>query len=119
MATGHEHSYSRTHLLSNMKKQTVVSSSETLSIEKGKSFVFVSGLGGVEEREQKISGKHWAAISAKKCLPRNPVCQPEAAPGALFGTFNVNGQPNQATFYFKDIKERVRDQFTVISQVEP
>jgi predicted phosphodiesterase len=119
VATGHEHSYSRTHLLSNMKEQTVVGSSETLTIEKGKSFVFVSGLGGASEREQKIDGSHWAAISAKKCLLADTVCQPEAAPGALFGTFNVDGQPNRATFYFKDIKGRVRDRFTVLSQVEP
>ncbi|HEX8190549.1 MAG TPA: IPT/TIG domain-containing protein, partial [Pyrinomonadaceae bacterium] len=41
-----------------------------------------------------------------------------AAPGALFGVFNVDGQPNKALFYFKDINGRVVDSFVVYSNVE-
>jgi hypothetical protein len=46
------------------------------------------------------------------------VCQPNGNFGALFGVFNVDGQPNKALFYFKDISGRVVETFTVISNVE-
>lgn len=119
IATGHEHSYSRTHLLSDMEKQTIVSTKGPLTLEKGKTFAFVSGLGGVEARIQRISGPHWAAISAFRCVPLDPVCKPGAVGGALFGTFNVDGQPNKARFYFKDIRGAIRDEFEVVSAVGP
>ncbi|MGB3399408.1 MAG: metallophosphoesterase, partial [Candidatus Deferrimicrobiaceae bacterium] len=55
IATGHEHSYSRTHLLSSFESQTVASTDNTLVLasddlntpaDEGRSFAFVSGLGG-------------------------------------------------------------------------
>ena len=42
VATGHEHSYSRTHLMDNFETQSIASTSNTLVIEEGKSFAFVS-----------------------------------------------------------------------------
>jgi hypothetical protein len=119
IATAHEHSYSRTHLLSHMASQTVASTSSTLTIRKGQTFAFVSGLGGRSIRDQERSGPWWARIYASACLPRDPVCEPNAAPGALFGVFNAGGIPNRAEFYFKDVNGRVVDRFTVISDVEP
>src|SRR5574341_1677388 len=71
IATAHEHSYSRTHLLSSCQNQTVASLSDTLILTKdntatpqdeGRSFVFVSGLGGKSIRDQKQSGNWWASI---------------------------------------------------------
>jgi hypothetical protein len=118
IATAHEHSYSRTHLLSSMVNQTIASTSNTLTLTKGNSFAFVSGLGGHSVRPQSLSGQWWASISASTCLFGDPVCQPNANLGALFGVFNVDGQSNKAFFYFKDISGRIVDSFTVISDIE-
>ena len=118
IATAHEHSYSRTHLLSSMINQTIASTANTLTLTKGNSFAFVSGLGGQVIRPQLLSGPWWASISASTCLAGDPTCQPNVQPGALFGVFNVNGQPNKALFYFKDVSGRVIDSFTVISNVQ-
>jgi hypothetical protein len=118
IATGHEHSYSRTHLLRSCKNQTVASTSDTLVLQKddsqsaadeGRTFVFVSGLGGKSIREQKRSGDWWACIYTD---------DQDANYGALFGTFNFKGVPNLAYFYFKDIGGAVRDSFYVMSEVE-
>jgi len=127
IATGHEHSYSRTHLLSSCQNQIVASTSDTLVLTKddsstagdeSRSFVFVSGLGGNSIRDQ------------ERCLPATPPygCKGEWASiytsnqganyGALFGIFNLNGVPNMAKFYFKDIDGVVPDSFVVISKVE-
>jgi len=118
IVTGHEHSYSRTHLLSSMSAQTVASTSNTLHLTEGNSFAFVSGLGGHSIRAQSLTGNWWASAYASTCLPGDPICQPNASFGAMFGVFNVDGQPNKATFYFKDINGRVVDHFEVISDVE-
>jgi len=118
IATAHEHSYSRTYLLSSMMNQTVASTSNVLTLTKGNSFAFVSGLGGHSIRAQLLSGNWWASILAGTCIAGDPVCQPTANPGVLFGVFNVDGQPNKALFYFKDISGSVIDIFTVISDVE-
>ena len=118
IATAHEHSYSRTHLLSSMIDQTIASTSTNLTLTKGNTFAFVSGLGGNSVRPQLLSGAWWASISASTCLSGDPVCQPNGNFGALFGVFNVDGQPNKAFFYFKDISGRIVDSFTVISNIE-
>jgi hypothetical protein len=34
-------------------------------------------------------------------------------------SFNVDGQPNKAFFYFKDVNGEIVDNCTVISEVEP
>ena len=118
IATGHEHSYSRTHLLSSMQNQTVASTSDTLVLtedlvgtpgDEGRSFAFVSGLGGRSIRSQKLDGPWWAAIYTST---------QNANFGALFGTFNYNGNPKLARFYFKDIDGVVPDSFFVSSAVQ-
>ena len=127
IATGHEHSYSRTHLLSSCQNQTVASVSDTLvltkddtsttGVDEGRSFVFVSGLGGNSIRDQ------------ERCLPATKPygCNGEWASiytsnqranyGALFGVFNLNGAANVAKFYFKDIAGAIPDSFVVVSKV--
>jgi hypothetical protein len=109
IATAHEHSYSRTHLLSSCKDQTVADDSNLLTLTRGKTFVFVSGLGGYSIRPQVLSGKWWAKIYTKT---------QGATYGALFGQFNAGGTPNQAKFYFKNIKGEIVDQFDVVSDVK-
>ncbi|MGH7494261.1 MAG: DUF7594 domain-containing protein [bacterium] len=127
IATSHEHSYQRTHLLSSCQNQTVASTSDTLVVTKdrigtvedeGRTFVFVSGLGGQSIRDQ------------ERCLPSIPPygCNGEwasiytstqaAAHGALFGIFNYNGNTRLAHFYFKAINGVVPDDFYVLSHVE-
>lgn len=122
--TGHEHSYSRTHLLSSMRRQTVASTDNTLALsrddpntlqDEGRTFAFVSGLGGRSIRDQ------------ERCLPTTPPhgCNGEWASiysssqganhGALFGNFNHGGDSTLASFYFKDIDGNVPDQFFVRS----
>ena len=132
IATGHEHSYSRTHLLREMATQTCVhvpdcnSPNNTLVLEaddpltpgvdEGASFVFVSGLGGKSVRVQKRDGPYWAAIHTS---------DQGAAPGALFGVFNLAGDPRMARFTFVDLgpdgvvsaDDRMVDDFFVRSEV--
>ena len=82
----------------------------------GATFVFVSGIAGASIRDQ------------ERCLPTTyPYgCKGEWASiytsdqnaqyGALFIEFHVDGDPNKARGYFKDIDGAVVDQFTVTSQ---
>ncbi|UCF20688.1 MAG: metallophosphoesterase [Gemmatimonadota bacterium] len=109
IATAHEHSYSRTHLLSNMENQVIASTSDTLTLTSGESFVFVSGLGGRSIRGQSRSGDWWASIYT---------ADQGANYGALFGVFYVDGRDDLAYFYFKDIDGVIADEFWVVSRVD-
>jgi hypothetical protein len=116
IATAHEHSYSRTHLLSSCLEQTVATQSNTLALsrddpdtsaDEGHTFVFVSGLGGAPMDEQVRFGEDWWASIYTSTQG--------AKHGALFGEFNYQGDPHLARFYFKDIDENVVDHFFVRS----
>ena len=74
--------------------------------DEGRSFVFVSGLGGRSIRDQQLSGPWWASIYTST---------QGATYGALFGVFDYRGDPGLAHFYFKDIGGRVADEFFVRS----
>src|SRR5437867_7063965 len=72
IATAHEHSYSRSYLLSSCRDQTVASTASTLILsrddpstpaDEGRSFVFVSGLGGKSIRPQLLDGPWWASAN--------------------------------------------------------
>ncbi len=119
IATGHEHSYSRTKTLVSTQNQTVDSGwpePNILHVAPGATFVFVSGLGGKSVRDQ------------ERCLPTTyPYgCNGEwakiytsdqgAQPGALFIEFHVDGNPNLARGYFKNINGEVIDEFTVTAR---
>jgi len=101
IATGHEHSYSRTHLLSDMSDQDIASKSSTFTVSEGKTFAFVNGLGGTGIRDQERGGSHWAKIYTSS---------QGATYGVLFGTF----YEDRAEFYFKNIKGKIIDEFTVM-----
>ena len=118
IATGHEHSYSRTKTLTNVSTQSVDeiwSQPDDLRVGSGSTFVFVSGLGGRSIRDQ------------ERCLPTTPPygCDGEWARvytsdqdanfGALFCAFNVDGREDKASCYFKDIDGAVPDVFNVIN----
>ena len=82
IATGHEHSYSRTHLLSNMETQEIVSTSNRLELSKGNTFAFVSGTGG--------QGIRWGntTLAQKKWWASVYTATQYANYGALFCIFN-------------------------------
>lgn len=108
VATGHDHAYARTHLMDNFRTQNIASTSGTLKIERGKTFAFVSGLGGRPAYKQERGGRWWATTHSSK----------QAANfGALFCTFYVNASPDQASCHFKDIDGNIPDSFELISDV--
>ncbi len=110
VATAHEHSYSRTHLMNNFETQSIASTANTLVIEEGRSFAFVSGLGGSSIRRQgRRDEPWWASVYTS---------DQDANFGALFCTFFVNSKPNRARCYFKDIDGNVPDKFELISKVK-
>ena len=108
IATGHEHSYSRTHLMDSFETQSIAATSTTLRIERGKSFAFVSGLGGqsVRGQDDQLATKPWWAAVHTSAQGANF--------GALFCTFNHNGVENRAHCYFKDLNGVIPDEFEVI-----
>ena len=111
IATGHEHSYSRTHLMSNFETQSIASTSNHLLLSKGKSFAFVSGLGGMSIRPQADGlGRHpwWASVYT---------ADQNAQFGALFCSFNLNNNGKEAECYFKDIDGNIVDSFNLTSQL--
>lgn len=110
VATGHEHSYERTHLMGSFESLSVASMESTLRLEKGKSFAFVSGLGGKSIRNQDQEGPWWAAIYTS---------DQDANYGALFCLFLVDGDPRRASCYFKDVDGKVVDRFDIISNLQP
>jgi hypothetical protein len=116
IATAHEHSYERTKTLTSFNNQTIdpdAPDPDRLVVAPGRTFSFVSGLGGESIRVQ------------KRCLPTTPPygCEGEWAKiytsnqtaqyGALFIVFNVNGDPNKARGYFKTIGGQIADEFEV------
>ncbi|MGI9319015.1 MAG: metallophosphoesterase [bacterium] len=110
VATAHAHSYSRTHLMSSFKKQSIASTANKLVIEEGKSFAFVSGLGGLSIRRQYRRNEPWWALVY--------TLDQKANFGALFCTFFVNRKPNHANCYFKDIDGNIPDKFELVSKVK-
>lgn len=107
IATAHEHTYSRTHLLSSMQNQVVASRTGPLRVRPGRTFAFVSGLGGsADVRPQYRFGDWWAKVYT---------ASQGAVPGALFGVFHVDDNPRKARFYFKNIRNVVIDSFEVYS----
>jgi hypothetical protein len=130
IATGHEHSYSRTKTLIDIEEQIVdtslhplvngvPSNPEKLLVSPGKTFVFVSGIGGSSKRNQ------------DRCLPsiypygcnfewaKIYTTDQNAEFGALFITFNIDGDPTKARGYFKNINGEVIDEFEITTTTPP
>lgn len=108
IATGHEHSYERTFLLSNFEAQTIVSKDSNLVLEPGKSFAFVSGLGGKEVRDQNSTGEWWAKIYTSA---------QQATFGAVFCDYNVDNDPRKAKCEFKTINNQTADSWTMVTKL--
>ncbi|MEX0273330.1 MAG: IPT/TIG domain-containing protein [Flavobacteriaceae bacterium] len=119
VATAHEHSYCRTFEMADFQTQIISSTETTVQLQRdnpsteqmdeGRSFAFVSGLGGksIRDAEDGLENNPWWADVYHSGNG--------AQYGALFGEFNYNGDVTLARFYFKDIDGVVRDVFFVRS----
>ncbi len=102
---------SRTYLMEDLENQVISSTSNNLVLEKGKTFVFVSGLGGNsirEEDDELALNPWWASVYTET---------QGADYGALFCTFNVDQMEGEGNCYFKDINGNIPDEFTLTSEV--
>ena len=106
VATGHEHVYARTHLMSDFRAGTVAGRESPLVIEPGRSFAFVSGLGGKNPRTVSAVDDRWAATYS---------AEDGARAGALFCTFDGA----LADCRFEDVSGAVPDTFTLESRNVP
>ena len=147
IATGHEHSYSRTYTMSDPAhsdgSHIIVGQPDVLQVEQGspgKSFAFVSGIGGREARDYhpEVADSHgwWATIytwdsaitdpnreryCVNNCTDESTLTQDRSNDitgypqqnGALFITFNVDGDPRKARGEFKITDGSVYDSFTI------
>jgi hypothetical protein len=131
IATGHEHSYSRTKTLTSMQNQTVDTTQHPLAngvpgnpdqlfVEPGKSFVVVSGLGGYNMRNQDrclpfsypYGGELGCNYIWAKAYTSDQTRGVETF-GALFIMFNYNGEPTKAHGYFKTSDGTIVDEFDI------
>jgi 3',5'-cyclic AMP phosphodiesterase CpdA len=122
VANAHEHSYSRTYVLSNLLNRSEsygkVGTDDRLEVSPGRSFVFVSGLGGDSIRSYNPAhdSDAWFAAynTSTRWLKSGLVRDGMNQYGALFVRFNVMGNPRQAWGYFKNIDARILDEFTIL-----
>jgi hypothetical protein len=104
IATGHEHSYSRTFVMNNFTNQSVSSFNETLSIAPGETFAFVSGIGGKGVRVPKDD------LDINAWWAKTYTANDGAKAGALFCTFGDVGFCE-----FKTEQGVVIDNFTIVT----
>ncbi|WP_437725896.1 DNRLRE domain-containing protein [Sorangium sp. So ce861] len=122
VATGHEHSYSRTLTLTDVGNASTghgkTGAFNLVELGPNRSFVFVSGLGGVGIRDYEAASHDddtwWASYYASNKWVKNGTLMSGTADyGVLFIRFNVDGDPKRATAYFKDVDGRLADEFTI------
>ena len=109
IASGHEHSYSRTYLMRSFVGLEF-EATPVLRVGPGVTFAFVSGLGGRSVRHQVdalAANPWWAAVYT---------ADQGARPGALFCRFNAAGEQRRAICHFRDIAGNEPDRFEVISE---
>lgn len=108
IVTAHEHSYARTHLLSDFAEQTVSDTDGEYALNQGQTIAVVSGLGGHSIRVglQELVNKPWWGATYN--------ANDNATFGAFFCAFG-DSTTNHATCYFKDINGYVPDRFELVS----
>ena len=118
VATAHEHSYSRTRTLTSTSSQIVDPEwpqADETRLAEGSTVVFVSGLGGRSIRNQDRCSPSTFPYGCNGEWASSYTSDQGADFGALFCSFHVDGQPNKAHCYFKDISGNVPDEFNVTS----
>ena len=130
--TGHEHSYSRSKSMTNIQSQTIdstCSSGNSLcvgaaTLNKERTFVAVVGTGGTGLREQirctpaSKTAPFASQSSQAGCsiwASMYTTTQTGSTFGALFITFNVDGNAKKARGYFKDINGKTIDTFDIFA----
>lgn len=138
IATAHEHSYSRTRTLTKLGNQRAghgaTGSPEQMEVGPGRTFVFVSGLGGRHDERDYHCDMHdddswWATVYTsnyylrngeqivKSCTEARRTIDPPLVEGythgVLFITFNADGDPGRAEGYFKTVDGDVIDSFSI------
>jgi hypothetical protein len=136
IATAHEHSYSRTYSLANLSaaQHGAFGDPKIMQIAKGnpgKSFIFVSGLGGRSSRDYHAAEHDddgwWASIYTSNRYCKYTCTAPDFSQqdkshdighyeytwGVLFIVFNVDNSPYKARGYFKTITGEIIDEFTI------
>ena len=139
IANGNDHLYGRTCTLVDManpsnKYGADCSPANQLRLGPGSTFVFVSGLAGHNWREYREDlhddDGWWGTIYTSTRYCRDNCTRPNLSGqdrnnditpyniefGALFITFNVNGNPNQAHGYFKTLQGELIDEFDITVQ---
>jgi hypothetical protein len=122
IATGHEHSYERTRTLLNMQTQALDTSCmapDHLCVDHGRTFAFVSGLGGHSVRIQDLCLPTTFPYGCNQTWGSIYSADQGATYGALFIVFNVDGNPSKAHGYFKNIQGTIIDSFDVFRQAVP
>ena len=104
----HEHSYARTHTLKDLSSRDRIQPANfenDVEVADGKTFVFVSGLGGHSvRRECNDLGKqeHWAAWAARNGNKQTGRPSTMGSNTGFMGCeFNIDGQVNKASCFFK------------------
>ena len=122
IATAHEHSYARTKTLTNIGVPSAghgaVGAADLMQLSPGRTFVVVSGLGGESIRAYSASNHNddtwWASYyTSDRWLKNGAPMSGVGTHGALFIRFHVDGDPRRARGYFKDVNNRIADEFTI------
>jgi hypothetical protein len=125
VATGHEHSFSRTRVLTDVGNRNAghgfTGEYDVMRLGPGQNFVFTSGLAGVGLRDYEAATHDddtwWSSYYTSNKWMKNGVVQSGTATyGALFIRFHVDGDPKKARAYFKDVNGRLADEFTIFAQ---
>jgi Calcineurin-like phosphoesterase len=142
IATGNEHVYARTLTLTDLGNREAghgaTGTPDRLDVGPGRTFVFVSGLGGKSLRDYECDAHDddtwWATVYTRNYYLRagttvtkscaNDSKEYETAVqgytyGALFITFNAGGNPYQAEAYFKTINGETIDTFSIVKAEYP
>ena len=126
IVTGHEHTYHRTKTMTNTQNQTIdgtCSSGSSLCVGPGRTFVTVVGTGGTGLRSQ-VRCTPTSDTAPFPSLNTTTTCRIWASIyttnqganyGALFITFNVDGNPKKARGYFKNIAGATIDSFVIFA----
>ncbi|MES1913355.1 MAG: hypothetical protein MHM6MM_005546 [Cercozoa sp. M6MM] len=112
VATGHEHSYARTHMMSSFKDQIVSQDTERMILRNGESICWCAGTAGRGVRQCKSNREQnpwWASYGCRQVE--------DFKQGALFCTFNYGGLETRALCEYKDYTGKQWDQFLLHSEL--
>lgn len=135
IATAHEHTYERTKTLTSMENLIVDTTqhptdgngvpqnpNSVLAVP-GKTFAFVSGIGGNGIRNQDrclpFTYPYGGDVDCNYIWASAYTSDQGANYGALFITFNVDGNPDKAHAYFKNIDGQIIDEFDIFTTSTP